>query len=190
MKKRLISIIFALLMLCQLLSFSILAEPAYDSDNETPGIGWVNTYDITLTEGTGYTLAAVEGFDLTVNEGASFSFTVTIADGYEKDETAFAVKANDVALTATDNVYTIENVTADQVVTVEGVKEAATTVKGDFSGDGKVNARDVAMLRRAILNGTVDALGGVTDFSGDNKTNARDVAMLRRAILQGTVGDL
>lgn len=190
MKKRLLSIVFALLMLCQLLSFSILASDVVPDENETPDIGWENVYKVTLPEApVGYTVVVAEGSSTTVGEGGSFSFTVTVADGYKKGDN-FAVLANGTELTATDDVYTIENITVAQTITVEGVEAEATVVKGDFSGDGKVNARDVAMLRRAILGGTVDNLSGITDLSGDGKTNARDVAMLRRAILQGTVGDL
>jgi len=80
------------------------------------------TYTVTLPSGTGYTVTAGEGSTSPVTEGGSYSFTVTIADGYEAGET-FAVKANDVVLTAVEGVYTIENITADRTVTVEGVVE-------------------------------------------------------------------
>ena len=80
------------------------------------------TYTVTLPTGTGYTVTATEGSTSPVTEGGSFSFTVTIAEGYEAGE-AFAVKANGTALTAVDGVYTISNITADQTVTVKGVVE-------------------------------------------------------------------
>ena len=157
MKKRLLSIVFALLMLGALLSFSILAEgPAYDGDNEVPGQEWGNVYTITLPTGTGYTAAAVEGFSSTVNEGDNYSFTVTIADGYEKD-TTFAVKANGVTLAEENGVYTITEVIADQVITVEGVKEAESAgLTGDVDGNGEVVLKDVSMLRRFVMGYDVE----------------------------------
>lgn len=80
-------------------------------------------YTVTLpTETVGYTVTAAEGSTSPVAEGGNYSFTVTISEGYEAGE-QFAVKANDVTLTAVEDVYTIENITADQTVTVEGVVE-------------------------------------------------------------------
>lgn len=78
----------------------------------------VNTYTVTLPEGEGYTIAATEGSTSPVTEGGSYSFTVTVSEGYEGTP---VVKANDTQLTAADGVYTIENITVDQTVTVTGI---------------------------------------------------------------------
>ena len=87
------------------------------------GVEVIPTYTVTLpTETTGYTVTATEGSTSPVTEGGNYSFTVTIAEGYEAGED-FAVKANDVELTAVEGIYTIENITADQTITVEGVVE-------------------------------------------------------------------
>ena len=89
----------------------------------------IQGYNVTLpTETVGYTVAATEGSASPVAKGGSYSFTVTIADGYEAGE-SFAVKANDVVLTANEGIYTIENVTADQTVTVEGVEEKQPVIE-------------------------------------------------------------
>ena len=96
------------------------------------------TYAVTLpAETTGYTVVAAEGSVSPVVEGGSYSFTVTIADGYEAGED-FAVKANDVVLTAADGVYTIESITADQIVTVEGVAEKVAEEAVPFSTEIKL----------------------------------------------------
>lgn len=77
-------------------------------------------YSVTLTAGTGYTLTAQTGSASPVNHDGSYKFTLTLDDDYEQG-TGFAVKANGTALTAQYGVYTIENITADITVTVEGV---------------------------------------------------------------------
>lgn len=77
-----------------------------------------NSYDVILVPGAGYTITP-----LTTNpvlHGASYKFTVAIENGY--DASAMVVKANGVAISGTAGVYTINNVTTDQEVTVEGVK--------------------------------------------------------------------
>lgn len=79
------------------------------------------TYEVTLpTDTVGYTVAAYNS-SAPVIEGRKFSFTVTIPFEYTTEET-FTVKANDVVLTAENGIYTIENITEAQVVTVEGVR--------------------------------------------------------------------
>lgn len=84
-------------------------------------------YTVTLTSGTGYTLAAVAGSKSRVAEGGSYSFTIAIADDYQAGS-GFAVKANGTALTAANGVYTITNITANQTVTVEGIAVIPATV--------------------------------------------------------------
>lgn len=80
------------------------------------------TYSVTLPDGgEAYTAAAYGNSVSPVIEGRKYSFTVTIPNAYTKEDN-FAVKANGVELTASNNVYTIENITEDQVVTVEGVR--------------------------------------------------------------------
>ncbi len=93
-----------------------------------------DTYVVTLPTGDGYTVEAAEGSSSPVAAGGSFSFTVAIADGYEATAD-FAVKANGEALTETDGVYTIANITEAQVVTVEGVAEAHTVEIVDLPSD-------------------------------------------------------
>lgn len=81
------------------------------------------THAVTLTPGEGYTLTG----EATVENGKDYSFTVTIADDYEMEDN-FVVKANGETLTAGESgSYTVENVTADLTITVEGVvkKQAA-----------------------------------------------------------------
>jgi len=123
-------------------TFAVTLEPEWDGDTAivTLGLGSAKkivgdtytitmtrvkaqeetkTYTVTLMEGEGYIIAACDGSENPVTEGGSFSFTVTVADGYAGTP---VVKSGDTVLTSVDGVYTIEKITADQTVTVEGVE--------------------------------------------------------------------
>ncbi len=92
------------------------------------------TRAVTLTPGDGYTLTG----EATVEDGKDYSFTVTIADDYEMEDN-FVVKANGETLTAGESgSYTVENVTADLTITVEGVvkKQAASHAVTLTPGEG------------------------------------------------------
>ena len=92
------------------------------------------THAVTLTSGEGYTLTG----EATVEDGKDYSFTVTIADDYEMKDN-FVVKANGETLTAGESgSYTVENVTADLTITVEGVvkKQAASHAVTLTPGEG------------------------------------------------------
>ncbi len=110
------------------------------------------TYTVTLPTGTGYTVAATEGSASPVTEGGSYSFTVTIAEGYEAGAD-FAVKANEATLTPVDGVYTIENITAAQTVTVEGIvsvdKAAAAAVEEKIAAIGEVTLEKESAITEA-----------------------------------------
>ena len=81
------------------------------------------TFDVTLTNGTGYTLSATDSSSTPVTSGGSYSFTLDIADSYKRGNN-FAVKANGSELTAgADGQYTISNIRENQTITVEGVVE-------------------------------------------------------------------
>lgn len=103
------------------------------------------THAVTLTSGEGYTLTG----KATVEDGKDYSFTVTIADDYKMEDN-FVVKANGETLTAGESgSYTVENVTADLTITVEGVvkKQAAghavTLTPGEgYTLTGEATAED------------------------------------------------
>lgn len=134
------------------------------------------TYTVTLTEGEGYTIAACEGSENPVKKGSSFSFNVTVADGYEGTP---VVKAGETELIAVEGVYTIENIQADQTVTVSGIEKAAP-VNGNLNGDAAIDAADAALVY-SIANGnrelTEEQLAAA-DVNGDGKVNAADAALI------------
>ena len=83
------------------------------------------TFEITLPGGAGYLAAVADGQVAPVFYGGSYSFTITIADGYTASD-SFAVTANGRTLagTSTDGrtyTYTITDITEAQTVSVAGV---------------------------------------------------------------------
>ena len=79
-------------------------------------------HTVTLPESpVGYQVQPWAGSATTVYDGDSFRFKVEILDGYIKSG-AFQVKTGETVLTADESgVYTIENITSDVAITVEGV---------------------------------------------------------------------
>ena len=150
------------------------------TENQTVTVAGITlkpvTYTVTLTECEGYTIAAVEGSESPVTEGGSFSFTVTVADGYEGTP---VVKAGETELVAVDGIYIIENINADQTVTVSGIEKAAP-VQGNLNGDATIDAADAALVY-SIANGnrelTEEQLA-IADVNGDGKVNAADAALI------------
>ena len=61
------------------------------------------------------------------------------------------------------------------------VVKYGSSLKGDMNGDGKLNARDVTALMKAILN--KDTSNMIADMNDDGKLNARDVTALMKVIL-------
>ncbi len=57
--------------------------------------------------------------------------------------------------------------------------------RGDVNGDGKVDARDYMMTKRAVLGTyTLSAVQNLAaDVDGNGTVNARDYMMLKRAVL-------
>ena len=72
-----------------------------------------------------------------------------------------------------------------QVNTSSGTNTLTIIVKGDTSGDGKINALDLAQVQKAIL-GTYNLNNEyytAGDTSGDGKINALDLAQVQKSIL-------
>lgn len=92
----------------------------------------ITSYTVTLPDGkvdgyTAYTVEAHGGSVFPVAYGGSYSFTITVGNAFYKSD-AFKVKANSIELTPDSDtgVYTINDITADQVITVEGVAKIDT----------------------------------------------------------------
>ena len=79
---------------------------------------------VTLTPGEGYTLTG----EATAEDGKDYTFTVTVSEGY--DAANMVVKVNGEEVTAVDGIYTVEKVSSDLTITVEGVTEAVQKTAG------------------------------------------------------------
>ncbi len=95
--------------------------------NMTLYAGWIEVFPVNLPTGDGYTIAPAPGSASPVDSGGSYRFTVEIWDGSKQGEN-FAVKVNDTELIpGADGTYTLENITAAQTITVEGVVDDIPT---------------------------------------------------------------
>nr|AAC38571.3 exoglucanase S [Clostridium cellulovorans] len=56
-------------------------------------------------------------------------------------------------------------------------------LKGDVNSDAKVNAIDLAILKKYILDSTTKINTANSDMNGDGKVNAMDLALLKKALL-------
>ena len=98
----------------------------------TIGNAQLQQYTVNFVSGDGYsfegannTTIAADG-TATVNYNSSVSFKVKLNDDY--DNSNVIVYANGSMLTAVNNVYTINNITVDQTVSVVGVEKKKYTV--------------------------------------------------------------
>ena len=110
------------------------------TDNMTLYAVWAKkTYTITLQGGSGYTVSSSQA--LVVEHGSDFTFTVTVDGAYAATEPMVTISSTaNGTLTKTDGnfnsehkaatyTYKIENVTADQVVTVKVTENARANVQ-------------------------------------------------------------
>ena len=126
------------------------------------------------TEGTGEVTPALDHVTTTVTVDATCT-----EDGYTKTTCANCDLEEIVVIPATDHDY--QNGTCANC----GEAEPITVVKGDLSGDGKVNAMDLNTVKR-ILNGSValtpaQRLAG--DVNGDGALNSVDTNILSRYLV-------
>ena len=111
------------------------------TDNMTLYAVWAKkTYTITLQGGSGYTVSSSQA--LVVEHGSNFTFTVTVDGAYAATMPTVSIsnttngnltgpnadEGPNSTHTAATYTYTISNVTADQVVTVEVTENARATV--------------------------------------------------------------
>lgn len=101
---------------------------------------------------------------------------------YFSDTTPIEIKLN-----AGDNTITIDrgwgwfNV---DLIMVKPISVTSTYALGDVNKDGKVNAIDLALLKKLLLSGDVTTADlTVTDMNKDGKVNAIDLALLKKQLL-------
>lgn len=138
------------------------------------------TYPFTLGEavGTDVTVTAVGDIPYTVSGNV---VTTTSANACKLGY--LDTNGNYVAIAATANTDGSHNFTAP-----DGVTEVLLVVKGDATGDGKINNSDVTRMKAALLGKTTLSASGVfaADTTSDSKFNNSDVTRMKAALLGKT----
>lgn len=145
------------------------------------GMSMTVVYDetrLTLTGvSDGWTLSgSTVSTDSAVSAGTAVTLTFTVAT----DEGSF-VNPGDAAISIGET--TAQG--ADGALTVgQTAGKVVITKAGDINGDGKVNVKDIVLLRRIVakLQKETDAVPGSTDVNNDKKMNVKDIVKLRRVV--------
>ena len=102
----------------------------YGFDNDSYGLKTVTAeivdYTVTIPEDAAYTITG----EKTVKGGEDYTFTVTVTEGY--DAANMVVKVNGEEVKPVDGKYTVEKVSADLEITVEGVTKTAVNGLSDL----------------------------------------------------------
>lgn len=126
----------------------------------------VTTYTVTLPAVEGATFS--KGTTTSVDEGADFSFTITLSKDY--DQSVPVVKVGDEAITAdADGVYTIKNITKDITISVTGIqKNVVTGIEEIASGSKVYGAKgEIVIDLSASMRVKVISLSGAPIYSGE-----------------------
>lgn len=101
----------------------------------------IPTYTVTFPVVTGATFTPETGSVSPVDSLGNFSFTVALAAAY--NNSIITVKANGTTLTPVAGVYTIANIIADQVITIEGVAMNTYTITATAGANGSITPSGV-----------------------------------------------
>lgn len=116
------------------------------------------------------------------------NFTVVPDDGYAVGSVTVEgsyKNLKDVSADAgLENTYRITKVAGDLTVTVTLTREV---LLGDVNGDGRVNSKDVSLLKRYFVLAATDddVVKENCDMNGDGKINSSDLAALKRLLANG-----
>lgn len=150
------------------------------------------TYTVTLPTSGNAEGHAVSGYSNVVGIGGTFKFTVEPKVGYQPGEN-FAVKANGETLTATNGVYTLENITSDVTITVEGMEKIIwepVNVYLSMSHDDKYlvgkESQEVMALRKISVPYFDLGLYGLENFYFQSESYGSDGGEHSSALEPGT----
>lgn len=134
-------------------------------------LGTELSFTVTLTSGEGYTLT---GSAAPVADGGSYTFTFALKDKYYKTD-KFAVKVNGTPVTlGEDGQYTIDNITADKTVTVEGVAkdDKSPVITGVSDGGTYYTTRTVTIDEEALSSLTLNGVPAASPITLTGNTDA------------------
>lgn len=133
----------------------------------------------------------------TVLNSAGYTYSSGYVSGLEAGETVSDVKASIEAVsgastvTITDSKGTEKktgNIATSDIINVKNATDttkATVVIKGDTSGDGKINSLDLLQVQKSILSlySLTDEQKKAADTSGDGKINALDLLQIQKSIL-------
>lgn len=189
--KRFLTLCLALCMVLSVAAFAETGKPgtikeitADGADYEKGGVKFALTYD-DATENGMYLILVLSEEDTPKNGNILYVNQVTAdADGAYFENvypTEIGEEESYIYLAGTDMKYTKLGKIIPNV-------EESTVMKGDVTGDGKVNMADVTAIRRWLIDAekyplTVEDAGDVT---ADGKINMADVTSIRRWLIDST----
>ncbi len=96
-----------------------------DLEITVEGIETIGDYTISKNDTT-FSIKPISHSTCNVTEGQSFSFEIELDDSYQAED--IKVFANGVELVNVDGIYTIDSVTSDIVITIEGISVKTYTI--------------------------------------------------------------
>lgn len=141
------------------------------------GLSTLPISTIVTSSGYSYTTGYISGIEL----GSDVATVKSNIESIAGPSSVFITDASGTALTsgiiATGYKISISNASTNEILEV--------VIKGDTSGDGKINALDLLQIQKSILN-TYTLSGSALkagDTSGDGKVNALDLLQVQKNIL-------
>ena len=115
-------------------------------------------YEVVFPEEEGVTFEPYGNSTSPVEEGGKFEFTVTLDEAYIPFST-IEIKANDIVIIPEEDIYTINNITEDQIITISGlsisIKETEWKDVNVFSHSNSIyinNNGNVALKSAEIID--------------------------------------
>ena len=159
----------------------------YGFDNANYGLKTVTAeiadYTVTIPTGEGYTITG----EKTVKNGEDYTFTVTVTEGY--DAANMVVKVNGEEVTAADGKYTVEKVSANLEITVEGVTKIVNYTVNFEGMSGAENNVSLGGAFEGVFSITADSAVSYETFAAAFKFDPAVVSVtyVRPAIFEYNV---
>ncbi len=149
------------------------------STNNSPSSSATNTAISTIVTSAGYKLSG--NYMLGIGDKTKVNNLISNLEAIGGNDIAYVTNSKDVRVNS-------GNLGTGYKVTIKNSHETKTyevVIKGDTSGDGKINALDLLQIQKNILKTykLSGAYNKAADPSGDGKINALDLLQVQKSIL-------